>query len=316
MLILAGVTIITLTGENGILKRATTAGEKTSEETAKEEIKLLITEARLDLASEKQIISPKIEEIAKWIKDNYDTEIDMTITYKKTSSVIIEDNGIETEIDFAEIQYKGYKFTFRKDLTIDDSQTTISKEQRYTVTFNANGGNVDKPSKTVEYNKEYGELETPTRAGYTFNGWYTQQEGGTQIISTTKYTIQENQTLFAHWTIKEYISDGLTMYFDGKNNTGNENDKSATVWKDLSGNGNDGILNGCTWEDECIAFDGVDDWVNCGQKDYSNLTIEVVTSCNELNNKNATIAGNTELGGYSIEIGKDNEFVAFRKKRR
>ncbi len=240
----------------------------------------------------------------------------MTITYKKTSSVIIEDNGIETEIDFAEIQYKGYKFTLRKDLTIDDSQTTITKEQRYTVTFNANGGNIENTSKTVEYNKEYGELETPTRAGYTFNGWYTQQEGGTQIISTTKYTIQENQTLFAHWTIKEYISDGLTMYFDGKNNTGNENDKSATVWKDLSGNGNDGILNGCTWEDECIAFDGVDDWVNCGQKDYSNLTIEVVTSCNELNNKNATIAGNTELGGYSIEIGKDNEFVAFRKKRR
>ena len=301
MLILAGVTIITLTGENGILKRATTAGEKTSEETAKEEIKLLITEARLDLASEKQIISPKIEEIAKWIKDNYDTEIDMTITYKKTSSVIIEDNGIETEIDFAEIQYKGYKFTFRKDLTIDDSQTTISKEQRYTVTFNANGGNVDKPSKTVEYNKEYGELETPTRAGYTFNGWHTQQEGGTQIINTTKYTIQGSQTLYAQWTMNEYISDGLTMYFDGKNNTGN---------------GNDGTLNGCTWEDECIAFDGVDDWVDCGQKDYSNVTIEAVACCNELYNRTSGIAGNTEGGGYSLAIGSDRVFVALRNERR
>ncbi len=42
LLILAGVAIATLTGENGILKKAATANEKTKEETAKEKIKIAV----------------------------------------------------------------------------------------------------------------------------------------------------------------------------------------------------------------------------------------------------------------------------------
>lgn len=41
----------------------------------------------------------------------------------------------------------------------------------YTVTFDANGGNVDIDSKEVIENSVYGTLPTPTRAGYTFMGW-------------------------------------------------------------------------------------------------------------------------------------------------
>ena len=49
-------------------------------------------------------------------------------------------------------------------------QLTTSSEL-YTVTFDANGGTVGTPSKTVIYGGEYGELPTPTWEGHTFRGW-------------------------------------------------------------------------------------------------------------------------------------------------
>lgn len=80
----------------------------------------------------------------------------------------------------------------------------VWKAKSYTVTFNANGGSVSPSSKTVTYNSTYGTLPTPTRTGYTFNGWYTSSSGGTKITSSNKVTITSNQTLYAHWTINSY----------------------------------------------------------------------------------------------------------------
>ncbi len=71
-----------------------------------------------------------------------------------------------------------------------------------TVTFSANGGSVSTASKSVTCDAAYGALPTPTRAGYTFDGWYTAQTGGDKVESTTKVTNGENHTLYAHWTAK------------------------------------------------------------------------------------------------------------------
>ena len=72
---------------------------------------------------------------------------------------------------------------------------------RYTVTFNANGGNVSSTNKVVVFNHSYGNLPTPaTRTGYTFDGWFTAASGGTQITSSSTFTNVGNQTLYAHWT--------------------------------------------------------------------------------------------------------------------
>jgi len=43
-------------------------------------------------------------------------------------------------------------------------------------------------------------LPTPTRSGYTFNGWFTAASGGTQVTGT--YCPTSNTTLYAHWTAK------------------------------------------------------------------------------------------------------------------
>ncbi len=79
----------------------------------------------------------------------------------------------------------------------------------YTVYFNANGGSVSQSSKTVYYDSTYGTLPTPTRTGYTFWGWYTDEEGGSYVTDSTTVTTAEDHTLYAHWNANSY-----DVYFD------------------------------------------------------------------------------------------------------
>ena len=72
------------------------------------------------------------------------------------------------------------------------------------VSFDANGGTVSAESKKVYLNANYGTLPTPTRTGYTFNGWYTAKNGGTKITSNSVVNITADQTLYAQWTPKTY----------------------------------------------------------------------------------------------------------------
>ena len=66
-------------------------------------------------------------------------------------------------------------------------------------TFNPNGGTVSPTSKTVFYGSAYGDLPTPIRTGYTFDGWYTASSGGTRITETTTVAFSYAHTLYAHW---------------------------------------------------------------------------------------------------------------------
>ncbi len=75
----------------------------------------------------------------------------------------------------------------------------------FTVTFNANGGYISDINKSVTYNETYGTLTAPRRTGYMFNGWYTAKSGGTKIISSSKVSITDNQTLYAQWTPITYF---------------------------------------------------------------------------------------------------------------
>ena len=82
--------------------------------------------------------------------------------------------------------------------------TVTPKSITYTVNFDANGGTVRTTSKTVNYGDTYGSLPTPTRKGYTFDGWYTAKTGGTKITSTSTVSYLAGSTLYARWTANEY----------------------------------------------------------------------------------------------------------------
>ena len=74
----------------------------------------------------------------------------------------------------------------------------------YTLTYNANGGSVSPTSKSITFDSTYGTLPTPTRTGYTFNGWYTATSGGTEVTSSTSVSTTGNRTIYAHWTPVTY----------------------------------------------------------------------------------------------------------------
>lgn len=71
---------------------------------------------------------------------------------------------------------------------------------QYTVTYNANGGTVSPTSATVDAGSST-TLPTPSRSGFTFNGWYTASSGGSFLgLGGTSYTPSSSITIFAQWT--------------------------------------------------------------------------------------------------------------------
>ena len=68
----------------------------------------------------------------------------------------------------------------------------------YTVTLHANGGSVSPTSVTTGADGKLVSLPTPTRSSYSFNGWYTEKNGGTKV--TTDTVFHAKTTVYAHWT--------------------------------------------------------------------------------------------------------------------
>ena len=69
---------------------------------------------------------------------------------------------------------------------------------KYTITFNANGGTPATQTRTVTVGNSYGTFPSVSRRDYSFDGWFTAARGGTQVSSSSKPT--RNTTLYAHWT--------------------------------------------------------------------------------------------------------------------
>ena len=84
-----------------------------------------------------------------------------------------------------------------------------------TLRFDSNDGSVSSTTKKAVYYDTYGDLPTVEKTGYTFEGWFTEEEGGDKIEPTTKVNITESQTLYAHWTANTYTITFNTTTADG-----------------------------------------------------------------------------------------------------
>ena len=96
---------------------------------------------------------------------------------------------------------------------IYSSSFTVTKGGTYTVTATDKSGNlaedsiivyalVDGSSKTLKLAVDgtYGTLPKPAaKQGYTFDGWYTKENGGTKVTTSGSPTTT-GYTLYAHWT--------------------------------------------------------------------------------------------------------------------
>ncbi len=81
--------------------------------------------------------------------------------------------------------------------------TLYAQWTAYTVSFDGNGAT--NPSALTAGSNGSVTLPTPTRTGYTFNGWYTATSGGTKIGNGgASYTPTADITLHAQWSINSY----------------------------------------------------------------------------------------------------------------
>lgn len=110
------------------------------------------------------------------------------------------------------------------------------KANRYTLTYNANGGTVSASSKTLQYGDAFGTLPTPKRDGHRFLGWYTSATGGTKISEATKIGA-ENTTIYAHWdayTLSiNYHANGAEYFSDYDLNNNKELGTINVAGKDI-----------------------------------------------------------------------------------
>ena len=101
-------------------------------------------------------------------------------------------------------------------VTFDNNDSTGAKTVKHTTkSYVANGWTIDGThyddtqiiTVTSDITVEYDYIETvtgvefpsnPERVGYTFNGWFDDKTGGTEV---TSYDGDEDTTLYAHWTV-------------------------------------------------------------------------------------------------------------------
>ena len=82
----------------------------------------------------------------------------------------------------------------------------------YTVSYNANGGSSNS-SVNKTHGSTLGTLPTPSRTGYSFDGWYTAVSGGSKVSTST--TVTGNVTYYAHWTANIYTTLALDYVMAG-----------------------------------------------------------------------------------------------------
>ena len=109
--------------------------------------------------------------------------------------------------------------------TLDNGQFEVVAANTFTITFDANGGVCDTNSADTNAEGKLTNLPTPTRDGYTFDGWFTEATGGEKV--TTSTTFSENATLYAQWSKDSSGDSGVTPTPDpdkpgDDNNTDND----------------------------------------------------------------------------------------------
>ena len=113
-----------------------------------------------------------------------------------------------TEDPFTASTFTAY--TYRES----DTYVEFSNGYTYTITLNPNyeGSTFSTVITGTDGKLTTGNLPTPTRDGYTFDGWFTEATGGTEVTNETP--LERNTTIYAHWTARSSGggSGGVSTY--------------------------------------------------------------------------------------------------------
>ncbi|EAV9828688.1 InlB B-repeat-containing protein [Listeria monocytogenes] len=99
----------------------------------------------------------------------------------------------------------GKKWDFAQDKMPANPVTLYARftMNNYTATFNNDGTTT---TETVDYQEALTEPTEPTKDGYTFDGWYDAQTGGTKWNFATNKMPANNITLYARYSVKSYTA--------------------------------------------------------------------------------------------------------------
>lgn len=133
-----------------------------------------------------------------------------------------------------------------------------------------------------------------------------------EAYNETQKTTEDGELLYVTSTTEqvsemgdEIIKKGLIVWYDAENNTGSGHSNTTTVWKDLSGNGNDATLYGFDgtatsgWNSNYLAFDGVNDYVTASAESNGDITVECIVKYN--NNNTDTVIYMINAWGTTVK---------------
>ena len=109
-----------------------------------------------------------------------------------------------------------------------------------TVTYNTQGGSLISSGSTSTGGTISSSPGTPTRAGYTFNGWFLSSSGGIAISFPYTHNQTANFTLFAQWSAN-------TITFNNNGGTGSMANQSSSTAAAINAN---------TFTKTCSSFTG------------------------------------------------------------
>ena len=182
------------------------------------------------------VVDKNLTLYAKWTP-NVNEEIKWNVTFNTNGGTKIESVEVENNNKLPQIAnpYKeGYtfdgwyldeNFTEKVDLNnlvVDKNLTLHAKwienvieEIKWNVTFNTNGGTKIE-SVEVENNNKLPEIANPYKEGYTFDGWYL-DENFVEKADLNNLVVDKNLTLYAKWTqnIIEEIKWNVTFNTNG-----------------------------------------------------------------------------------------------------
>lgn len=109
---------------------------------------------------------------------------------------------------------------FTSETVVSESMTVVAQwtANVYPVTLDPQGGAFGDPSQATiraTFGATVGQLPQPSRDGYEFVGWFTQQQGGEQVTASTVYATAASSTYYAQWKTLPAAQAAVTLDANG-----------------------------------------------------------------------------------------------------
>ena len=159
-----------------------------------------------------------LRDYSNWLLNKGKNAVTFTINGKPTFKLNYQIIFLPSLASEANMTFDGWYTDDGFTTPLTESEVTSETElygrycgPNFIVTLDVNGGDeLVVKEMTIDCDRVYVFLLTPTRTGYTFLGWFTERTGGDKIESGDKVTILSNHTLYAHWSVNKYT---LTFIF-------------------------------------------------------------------------------------------------------